>query len=233
MTIYHPKTALEAVALRREHPDTTVYLAGGTDDLRLGTAAAGKDLIDLNGLRMGGIREEDGKLVIGALCTMNELIASPLVPDFLKDAARFCASFVKRNSATVGGNLGLRRDDSYLAAALTAADAVLTLQTPEQIKQQPVGAYLKSDCKALITEVTLDLHRTGWVKRFGNTAASHATLIAAYSEGIYALSVHGSGLAYGNSPAIAKELTYVDDLTGGADYKRYLAETVFDGKEAK
>lgn len=233
MQIYHPKTALEAVTLRRDNPDTAVYLAGGTDDLRLGSEAAGKDLIDLNGLRLRGIRLEEGKLVIGALCTFNELLESPLVPAFLKEAAGFCASFVKRNSATVGGNLGLRRCDSYLGAALTAAEAVLTLQTPERVKQQPVGEYLKSDCKALIVEITLDPERTGWIKRFGNTAASHATLIAAESNGVYALSVHGSGLVWGDSPAIAEQLAYVDDLTGGAEYKKYLAKTVFEGKGAK
>ena len=34
--IYHPRTPQEAVNLRKEHADTAVYLAGGTDDLRLG-----------------------------------------------------------------------------------------------------------------------------------------------------------------------------------------------------
>ena len=37
--IYHPRTPQEAVNLRKEHADTAVYLAGGTDDLRLGGAA--------------------------------------------------------------------------------------------------------------------------------------------------------------------------------------------------
>ena len=50
MKIYHPQTPLEAVTLRKENADTAVYLAGGTDDLRLGGAAEGKDLIDINGL---------------------------------------------------------------------------------------------------------------------------------------------------------------------------------------
>ena len=46
--IYHPRTPQEAVNLRKEHADTAVYLAGGTDDLRLGGAAEGKDLIDVD-----------------------------------------------------------------------------------------------------------------------------------------------------------------------------------------
>ena len=119
--IYHPRTPQEAVNLRKEHADTAVYLAGGTDDLRLGGAAEGKDLIDITGFDFNTITEKDGKVYIGALCTLQDVIESELVPAFIREAAGFCASFAKRNSATVGGNLGLRRSDSYLAAALTVA----------------------------------------------------------------------------------------------------------------
>lgn len=227
MTIYHPKTIQEALELRVRHADDAVYLAGGTDDLRLNGAAGEKALIDVNGLLPKTIEVKDGKLFIGALATFNELIDSPLVPAFLKDAARFCASFAKRNSATVGGNLGMRRDDGYLAAALMAAEAVLICQTPHGVKETPVCEYLTGTCKCLIEKVVLDADRSGWVRRFGNTSSSHATLIAAESRGVFALSVHGGGFACGKSPEIAKEPVYVDDLTGGAAYKKYLAETVF------
>ena len=55
--IYHPRTPQEAVNLRKEHADTAVYLAGGTDDLRLGGAAEGKDLIDITGFDFNTITE--------------------------------------------------------------------------------------------------------------------------------------------------------------------------------
>lgn len=227
MVIYHPKTPLEAVTLRRDMADTAVYLAGGTDDLRLGSSAAGKDLIDLSELGLNDIYEKDGKVYIGARCTLNDLIESDLVPGFLKDAARLCSSFVRRNSATVGGNLGLRRQDSYLAAAFTAAEAVLLTQTPHGKQEKPVGEYLQSQCKRLIEYIVVEKEREGWVKRFGNTTASHAALIAARSCGTYALSVHGSGLVYGDSADIVKDIAFTDDLTGSADYKKYLASIVF------
>ncbi len=127
MKIYHPQTPLEAVTLRKENAETAVYLAGGTDDLRLGGSAQGKDLIDINGLGMNELEICGDKLCIGALCTLQNLAESEIVPDFIREAALFCSSLAKRNAATVGGNLGLRRDDSYLAAALTAAGAVLDL----------------------------------------------------------------------------------------------------------
>lgn len=226
--IYKPTTVREAVALRAEHPDDTVYLAGGTDDLRLGSAAAGKDLIDINGLVSEKIEEKDGKLRIGGLATLQDLVESPLVPAFLKDAAKFCSSFEKRNAATVGGNLALRRDDSYLAAAMCAAEATLLLATPDGEKERPVAEFLKCNCTPVIEAVILDADRIGWVKRFGNTAASHAAVIAAQSGDVCALTVHGSGLAVGSSPAICETLEYKDDLTGGADYKKYLAGIVFE-----
>ena len=227
MTIYHPATPLEAVLLRKEHADTAVYLAGGTDDLRLGGSAEGKDLIDINGLGCDTIELKGDKLYIGSRCTLQQIVECELVPDFIREAAGFCVSLVRRNSATIGGNIGLRRSDSYLAAALTAAAAVLDTVTPHGEEMKPIGEYLQSDCKRFIRAIVIDKDRTGWVRRFGNTVSSHAVLIAAESCGIYALSVQGSPIIYGNSPAIAQQAVYADDLWGSADYKRYLAKTVF------
>ena len=229
MTIYHPKTALEAVELRKDNADTAVYLAGGTDDLRLGGAAEGKDLIDVNGLdeKYDTITEKDGKVWIGSRCTLQQVVESELVPAFIREAAGFCASFARRNSATIGGNVALRRQDSYMAAALTAADAVLDTVTPHGEERKPIGEYLQCTCKRFIRYIVVDKDRTGWVKRFGNTSASHATLIAAESNGIYALSVSGTPFTYGSTADLAKDMTFVGDVTGSAEYKKYLAETVF------
>ena len=227
MNIYHPQTPLEAVQLRKANAETAVYLAGGTDDLRLGGSAEGKDLIDLNALGMDQIEIQGNDLYIGSRCTLQDIVESDLVPDFIREAAGFCTSLVRRNAATIGGNIGLRRDDSYLAAVLTVADAKLECMTPHGEKEKNIADYLLSDCKALIMSIKIDKNRGGWVKRFGNTAASHAAVIAAQSENISALSIHGSGLVYGDSPEIAEEISYVDDLTGGAEYKKYLAKTAF------
>ena len=213
--IYHPQTPQEAVNLRKEHADTAVYLAGGTDDLRLGGAAEGKDLIDITGFDFNTITEKDGKVYIGALCTLQDVVESDQIPSFIKEAALFCASFAKRNS------------DSYLAAALTAADAVLKSVTLHGEEDKAIGEYLQSDCKRLIEYIVIDKNRTGWVKRFGNTSSSHATLIAAESNGTYALSVSGSSFAYGTAPNLSEQMTFVDDLTGSAAYKKYLASIVF------
>ena len=229
MIIHHPKTALEAVTLRKENADTAVYLAGGTDDLRLGGSAEGKDLIDINGLdeAYDTITVKDGKVWIGARCTLQQVLECELVPAFIREAAGFCASFVRRNSATIGGNVALRREDSYMAAALTAADAVLDSVTPHGEEMKPIGEYLQCACKRFIRYIVVDQDRVGRVKRFGNTSAGHAALIAAESNGIYALSVSGTPFTYGNTPELFKTMSFTDDITGSAEYKKYLAETVF------
>ena len=227
MIIHRPQTASEAVQLRYAKPDTTAYLAGGTDDLRLGGAAEGKELIDINALGFDTIEEKNGKIYIGARVTLQQLVESDLIPAFVKEAAKFCASFVKRNSATVGGNLALRRDDSYLAAALCAAEAKLIALTAKGEKEEAVCEYLQGKCKCLLEYIVIDKDRDGWVKRFGNTSASHATLIAAESNGVYALSVKGSPLACGNTPDLYETMEFCDDLAGSAEYKKYLASVVF------
>lgn len=227
MVIHRPQTAAEAVQIRYASPDTTAYLAGGTDDLRLGGAAEGKELIDINALGFNTIEEKDGKLYIGAQVTLQQLVESDLIPAFIKEAAKFCASFAKRNAATVGGNLALRRDDSYLAAALCAAEAKLIALSAKGEKEESVYDYLKGSCKCLLEYIVIEKNREGWVKRFGNTSSSHAALIAAVSGDIYALTVKGSGLACGNTPDLYETMEFCDDLTGSAEYKKYLAKTVF------
>jgi len=225
--IYHPNTLSEAVMLRKEHADTTAYLAGGTEVLRLHSPAEGKDLIDLTHFDLRSVEVKGDRLYIGALCTLQQIIECALVPDFIREAAAFCASFARRNSATVGGNIGARRQDSYLAAALTAAEATVYAVTPHGEEEKLLGDYFNTSCKRLITHIILPKDCTGWVKRFGRTSGAHAAVIAAQSGEMYALSVSGSPLTFGKTPELYRDMTFTDDLTGSADYKRYLASTVF------
>ena len=64
---------------------------------------------------------------IGSMTTFQEALGSDLVPAYLKEALRYMASRTKRDMATIGGNVALMRDDSYLAATLIAAHAKLEL----------------------------------------------------------------------------------------------------------
>ena len=52
-------------------------------------------------------------------------------------------------------------------------------------------------------------------------------MIAAESDGRYALSVKGSQMVIGDTPEIYKDVEYVSDMFGSAEYKKYLASIVF------
>ena len=228
MVIFRPETALDAVKLRKANLDS-VYLAGGTDDLRLG-GAIDKDtaLIDINGLVDKGIEEkENGIIKVGALATLQEMIDSPLVPSAIKEACRFCSSFERRNSATVGGNIGLRRDDSYLIALFSVLGVTFHSITPHGEEDKSVKEYASTHCRRLITYFLIDTKKKARVRRFGLTSTSHAVLIAASCDNNYALSVKGSPFVSGPTPDIWKDVHYTSDITGSKEYKEYLAKTVF------
>ena len=228
MTVHHPKSVGETVAMRHELIDSA-YIAGGTEILRLGARPVA-DIIDISELISDEISEKDGRIYIGARATLETLRTSEIVPQFLRDAAAFCFSFEKRNSATVGGNLYLKRQDSYLAAAFAAAEAEVILECTKGEKIKPIDVYLSKKCRGLVKYYVVDKARKGKVRRFGRTASSHAAMIAAESNGVYAISASGSELAIGRDPDLYKSIEFISDLEGSAEYKRYLASIVF--KEA-
>ena len=121
------QSAKEAARLKGSN-NKSAYLAGGTEINRLGSTINARTLISIGRIEeLDGIREEDGAVLIGSMCTFQDIIESPLTPAYLKEACLFMGSRTKRNMATIGGNIALRRTDSYLYATLLACAAKLTL----------------------------------------------------------------------------------------------------------
>ncbi len=229
MRIYHSSDAAEAVRLRHEL-EGSHYLAGGTEVMRLGSSiAADAPLIDITGLPLSGIRQENGKVIIGALTTLEEIRNSALVPAFIRDAAAFDASLQLRNSATIGGNFALRRFDSYMIPALLASEADVSLMCTKGEKHKSAAEYFsRKECRALLLSFSVSAGREGESVRIARSSHAHAAVTGARSEGVYAYAVSSSGIAYGG-PDAWKEISFTDDLTGSADYKRYLASVLFKG----
>lgn len=109
--IYHrPATLAEACALGRRHGRDAAFLAGGTElipDYQRDRETA-RQLIALDTIReLRGISEENGLVRIGALTSIAEVTASPLIRarfPALSDAARAIGSPQIRSMATIGGN---------------------------------------------------------------------------------------------------------------------------------
>ncbi|WP_320773746.1 xanthine dehydrogenase family protein subunit M [Streptomyces sp. CRN 30] len=101
--------AEQATALVSADPHTS-FLAGGTTqlDLMKDGVLAPERLVDITALPLHGVTHTDSAVRVGALTTMEELAADPVVRDrlpFVREALLLGASVQLRNMATVGGNL--------------------------------------------------------------------------------------------------------------------------------
>jgi xanthine dehydrogenase YagS FAD-binding subunit len=103
------------------------YLAGGTTQIDLilkdGVLDPGR-LVDITRLPLRGITVRGGALVVGALTTMEELAADPVLDEratFVREALLAGASVQLRNMATIGGNLLQRTRCRYFRDPSVAA----------------------------------------------------------------------------------------------------------------
>ena len=126
------KDTEDALNLKRNNPKSVFY-AGGTEINRLNSTIEAKTAISLANIGLDGISDEGNSIRIGSMVTFQQLVDSTLVPQWLKDAALYCGSFTKRNMATIGGNMAMCSDHSYLAPVLLASRArLLTANITEE-----------------------------------------------------------------------------------------------------
>ncbi|ROO86474.1 xanthine dehydrogenase YagS FAD-binding subunit [Actinocorallia herbida] len=117
--------AERAVAVVTADP-RAAFLAGGTTqvDLMKDGVLAPSRLVDVTRLPLGGIVHGDGVVRVGALTTMEELAADPVVGarlGFVREALLAGASPQLRNMATIGGNLLQRARCRYFRDPSVAA----------------------------------------------------------------------------------------------------------------
>lgn len=248
------KDVAEAVALASE--SGAVFLAGGTEINRLNSSVEASSLVALNKVQeLNFIKEEDSFVEFGAMCTFQQIIDAKETPEYFKKACLFMASRTKRNMATIGGNIALCRDDSYLWPTLLACDASLNLVAVDgQMSFVGVDFYLENheDLKdELIYSVVIPSCANIASKRYSNTAQSHAVLtmsasngsnglkiaVALKKAGIFTLPVIAKAISDGASDEEIQAqvkacdgLKLEDDLLfGSATYRKYLlAVTAYD-----
>jgi carbon-monoxide dehydrogenase medium subunit len=127
VSYYAPANVGEAVKLLAELGGNAAVLAGGTDlapELNYYDAKPGA-LLYIGNLGLGYVKEEDGKLVIGAGTTIAQLLANDLIVkklDVVAQAAATHGSPAIRTAATIGGNL---------CQASPAGDAILPLMVSD------------------------------------------------------------------------------------------------------
>lgn len=127
--LHRSRSLAEARDLLTRYGDDAAVICGGTELLllmKLGFSSYGH-LVDIKGIEeLGGIRAENGTLVIGSTVTHREIETSPLVLEQLPSfaaMARGVANIRVRNVGTLGGNLCFSDPHSDPATFLLALDA--------------------------------------------------------------------------------------------------------------
>ena len=127
--LHRVRSPEEAHDLLIRYGEDAAVICGGTELLlllKLGFAAYGH-LVDIKGIEeLGGIRAENGTLVVGSTVTHREIERSPLVLERLPALAameRGVANIRVRNVGTLGGNLCFSDPHSDPATFLLALDA--------------------------------------------------------------------------------------------------------------
>jgi carbon-monoxide dehydrogenase medium subunit len=131
---YHaPGTLEEALALLNDYGDEAKILAGGHSlipMMKLRFAEPGH-LVDINNIdSLKGIREQNGKIVIGSMTSENELIDSALLREkcpLLPEAAQLIADPQVRNRGTIGGDISHGDPGNDHPALMLALDAKFVL----------------------------------------------------------------------------------------------------------
>jgi probable selenate reductase FAD-binding subunit len=155
---YRPDTLAEALQLLRRPGVKTVPLAGGT--LLIGQRDDSiQAVVDLKALGLNTLSEQHGRIHLGAMLTLQQLVDSPLAHaiagGILAKAAKSSAARLIRNAATIGGTLAAGpAAHADLAAALAALGAKVHL-VGEAERMVPVeAAFAQRQPGELITQIT-------------------------------------------------------------------------------
>lgn len=132
---YHrPESLEEAVSLLSKYRSKARLIAGGTD-LLVTRPCGVETLVDVGGLNLSYLEDEEGRIRIGAATNVDEVEHSPLLTEWpyqvLVEAARNMATPTIRNMATIGGNVCNGSPAADLSLALIALDAYVKLVGPK------------------------------------------------------------------------------------------------------
>lgn len=146
MTIYlRPTSLAEAIKMRADHPDATIF-AGGTDVMnRVGQETSLAGMLDLFALdSFVGVSRREQRIQIGAATTFYQIVRDPLVNThlpILRDAASQIGALQIQNRGTIGGNIGNASPLGDLLPVLLALDAQVSLASTRGERQVPYGEF--------------------------------------------------------------------------------------------
>ena len=216
MDVYRPRTLVDALRLRAEHPDARP-IQGGTDvmvELNFGHSrpAALLDLSEVPELR--GWSRDDGVLRLGAGLTYTEAMASTLAPllPALAEASRTVGSPQIRNRGTIGGNLGTASPAGDALPPLLAERAHVKLDSVRGSRVLPLEEFLLGvkrtalEPDELVTAVRV--RPSGGAQTFMKVGPRNAMVIAICSLAVVVDTEAGEArAAFGSAAVTARRVT--------------------------
>lgn len=187
------ETLPEALEMLVDRGPDARPMAGGTNlipDMRAGTHHP-STVVNVEGLsELGGIRRENGHVVVGSGVTLAEVLRSEMIAEHgrpLQDAARVFANPLVRNRATIGGNLGNASPAADTAPPLLALGAEVELSTTDGSRWVGLHDFFVHVCDTvcepgdLITAVRWDVPSARSVGGFRKLSLRKAMAISVVS----------------------------------------------------
>ena len=234
---YRPDSVNEALELLAQGKDRLVPLAGGTllvGQLETRARTDVDGVVDLQDAGLGTIREADGVLYIGAMCTLSSVTEYPMLHSMadglLERAARGEGPQNLRNAATVGGVIACAEYDSEFYAALLALDAAVTVRKLDGAEQTlPLDDYHASD--DLITEIRIPVRKLrGGAARIARTPSDRPIVAAVAVRNPASQNGSGDRIALcgvASRPVLqGAALDPPNDFKGSATYRLAMADIV-------
>ena len=175
-----PSNTKEALQMKKDNKNS-FYLGGGTKLNHGGENFGAEMYISLEALELKGINKENNKVKIGSMETLQKMIDSPIVPDFLKQSALGESNRNIRNASTIGGAIGAAKSWSTLLTGLMALESEVETAEDGLIS---VNDYVKDKKSSLILNVLIpEIHSAMYQNNQRKTANSRPEVCAAVSVG--------------------------------------------------
>jgi len=208
-----------------------------------------RTLVDVKRLpELGGIRVDDGRVVIGARETHHDVATNDLVRrhlPMLAEVERTVGNARVRAQGSVGGNLCFAEPKSDVAPALIALDATVTLASPQgrreiSVEDLMAGPYwADKEPDELLVDIRVPVPAPGsratYVKyqtmerptvgvALAHDAGTGSFRLVVGAVGEVPLVRTVGALTEIDPEAVAQEIDPTPDLTGSERYKRHITE---------
>lgn len=232
ITNYHrPSSVDEALALLGRTSTESVIVAGGTVvNAEPGSAAA--EAIDLQAAVGSEIEHRNGRVTIGAMARLQDLLDHPDVPALLGELARREGPNTFRNAATVGGTVAQADRDSELLAGLLVHEATVDVHRSDGPATIALADLLEDPSAlggGIITAVSIEIGGATAAERVGRTPADSSIVaaIGRMSAGGLLLAITGvAATPVLVDPASIASLTPPGDFRGSPEYRLDLARVL-------